>query len=1638
MKKFIQKIAAMAITGIMSISSMIPAVAATSQNYVPTIDLNNNGIALASATTGTSVDYPTAGNGMTILAVDTNYNQLESYDTSVLKVGNMGGVNAPATKTYNNVNYTFSHYEYATSVRNYVASYNQRFEFYVDPPMTILAVYTTGTPNPPAGPIVGMYKDPEFKDGRTFYYLNEAAPAGTNISAVKANITFGRSQKINTDANNEETFSTQAANIYTQNNNIQFIVASAIISGGPINFTGTVAGARENAQIKIWNFGSEAFNNVQAGTAVNGITLDSVSDTSATQITAGDGKIYQKGYNTSASFNVNLGDVVKVYSSDTTAVTAFVGSTSVNNISTESNIAKFIAPLNGTMTISNAGYIYAVTVNMYASVDVGSNVENPVENTTYTFLQNNQAECTNWLDVSGGTSGNFATGRKGSFAENIFDNNTTNSASGQLGVSFGSKDTFTITTTGDNQTVKLYMLRNGSGTSTVKVTSSVDSGYSDSFIVQNRDAENQEAFVVTLPKAGTYTFTVSSSATMLFKAILSGSGSGGTSVSNGSIYGIVSDSATHNSISGATVTLLNSDGTSTGKTAITSLTGSYSFSGVETGKTYVVKAEKSGYTANQATSASLTISGVSVNIELTPIATENSTETTTIAVESTETTTAAPVDQYYDVVGTGSVDDSTGLQYNFQDSKYDGKKAHMTGAQASGAVYGMVDAADNYLIYSTAEGLTITDNSSVSNAAYIPLGKILSEGTVTVTGKLKLSSDCKNGINIIRFGANGIGIRYDGSKIVLSDDKTYTTSSIAYTPGNDIDITWVIDITNKKATLTTADGTIEQTFTTAQSSDLLVLNTGSTATFDTSCKYIAIKHTDSVVITTTEATTSTTTEVTTEATTKEQTTETTTSSPVVSDIVWHKYYVNAKDVETNNDTNDTSFFSGTANGTNSLATTVDVDGKTYTLNYRTGSTAPNISFTVESGYVATLYFVSRSSGSSARVLTLTNSDGSYENTGNSGGSTAVCTTFEGLESGTYTLSASGNIQYQMVAVRLESTGPVTTGTINVTVQDQNGNAISGADVSCNGITGSTDTNGTVSLNKVTAGDNLTVTAAKDGDTGSANVSLTAGSSANVTVKITITKGTIRANVTNGTNPITGAVVTATNGSNTYNLVATSTNGVYELSGIPAGTYTVTATSSGKSASGTATVTAAGVGTVNITIEGIDPLEQERQTKIDTLLTTLLKENDPSNGSVWNSETSTEFKWSYINGCMITAFMDMYEVTGEDKYLTVSDEYQSGFVNDDGTVAGTRTSAVKSSTDLDDVNPGKSLLDLIEAGSANSAKYEKCTTEQLSAILNRANRIEGNTLNFYHKGNYPYQVWLDGTYMALPYMIQYENVIDKNADIVNVANDVTAQFENVYNKMRNPETGLYYHGYDSQADSASSDTNTAHAMSWAKGSTASSSPYKVSSFASDASNEGCSANYWLRAMGWYGMALIDSYEQMSRAEQASGTSLATQKAKIADIFTKLMDAVLVYQDASGLWYQVVDNPQDEANKSYNYLETSGSAAFAACLMKGYNLGVLNNESYYNAGLKAFNELTDTKLNTTGGLEEICGTAGLGGVTTAGKATGHTSNSATRGPKYNYRDGSFSYYVSEKLATNDAKGAAPYLMAYAQKLKHDQNA
>lgn len=264
------------------------------------------------------------------------------------------------------------------------------------------------------------------------------------------------------------------------------------------------------------------------------------------------------------------------------------------------------------------------------------------------------------------------------------------------------------------------------------------------------------------------------------------------------------------------------------------------------------------------------------------------------------------------------------------------------------------------------------------------------------------------------------------------------------------------------------------------------------------------------------------------------------------------------------------------------------------------------------------------------------------------------------------------------------------------------------------------------------------------------------------------------------------------------------------------------------------------------------------------------------------------------------------------------------------------------------------------------KYRKAAALLREQLKTHPRTSEGG---FWHKKIYPSQMWLDGLYMGEPFYAEYASKFHEDADF----DDIARQFILMELHAKDTRTGLLYHGWDESRK-----------QRWANPQT------------------GLSANFWGRAVGWYAMALVDTLNYFPKGHPKRGSLVA--------ILKRLAVAIQRYQDSkSGLWYEVLDKGGAEGN----YLEASASCMFVYALAKGVRQGYLP-ASYFKIAQKGYRGITtqfiETEANGQVNLKGTVSVAGLGGNP--------------------YRDGSYQYYLSEKVVTNDPKGMGAFLMASAE--------
>jgi unsaturated rhamnogalacturonyl hydrolase len=275
-------------------------------------------------------------------------------------------------------------------------------------------------------------------------------------------------------------------------------------------------------------------------------------------------------------------------------------------------------------------------------------------------------------------------------------------------------------------------------------------------------------------------------------------------------------------------------------------------------------------------------------------------------------------------------------------------------------------------------------------------------------------------------------------------------------------------------------------------------------------------------------------------------------------------------------------------------------------------------------------------------------------------------------------------------------------------------------------------------------------------------------------------------------------------------------------------------------------------------------------------------------------------WTYTNGFFTNALCELYNHTGNRKYLEYVKNWLALFLSAEGTIDSNHYEYDKYR--LDDILPGRSLLYVYSEN--KDEKYIVAANDLINQLKNQPRTSEGG---YWHKKMYEWQMWLDGVYMSDVYMLQYAQILNKPEYI----DEAIKQIELVYKHTHDPKTGLLYHGWDESKNKI-----------WANQET------------------GVSPEFWGRGIGWFMMALVDALDYIPESHPERDT--------ILNIFQELSASIAKYQEkSSGLWYQV----PDKANKPGNWRESSCSAMFAYAFAKGYKKGFLD-ESYFEKAKHAF--------------------------------------------------------------------------------------
>lgn len=344
-------------------------------------------------------------------------------------------------------------------------------------------------------------------------------------------------------------------------------------------------------------------------------------------------------------------------------------------------------------------------------------------------------------------------------------------------------------------------------------------------------------------------------------------------------------------------------------------------------------------------------------------------------------------------------------------------------------------------------------------------------------------------------------------------------------------------------------------------------------------------------------------------------------------------------------------------------------------------------------------------------------------------------------------------------------------------------------------------------------------------------------------------------------------------------------------------------------------------------------------------------------SVTKRYKRTQMRWHYEHGLVIHSCLLVAKAYDRKDLERWAYSMYDSMIGKDGSIATYRLGEYN----LDQINAGRNLF----------ALYEQSKEERFlmaAQLLKQQLNTQPRTLNgvFWHKEIYPWQIWLDGVYMQGPFNAQF---CMESGDIAGF-DDITEQVVKVYRTLKDDKTGLLYHAFDESKGQRWSDPIT-----------------------------GLSPHFWGRAIGWYCMAILDILDFLPANHP--------KRTELISILLSVLTAVLPYQDAGGMWYQILD----KADAKGNYLETSCTAMFAYSLLKAVRTGLSTEAMFKTKALHALEGLKNTYLR-----KDVQGNLHLGGICSVAGLGGNP-----------YRDGSLHYYFCEPVVEDDFKGVGPFILA-----------
>lgn len=333
-------------------------------------------------------------------------------------------------------------------------------------------------------------------------------------------------------------------------------------------------------------------------------------------------------------------------------------------------------------------------------------------------------------------------------------------------------------------------------------------------------------------------------------------------------------------------------------------------------------------------------------------------------------------------------------------------------------------------------------------------------------------------------------------------------------------------------------------------------------------------------------------------------------------------------------------------------------------------------------------------------------------------------------------------------------------------------------------------------------------------------------------------------------------------------------------------------------------------------------------------------------------------WGYAKSLYLYGQYLVWRRTGDKRHLQYIKDWVDSHVDNEGNVFNTDKEGKKTPigfTNLDSMLPGNLLLLLHKE--TKEPKY-KLAADRIRKKFDTYKRT--NDGGFWHaeSKNREWQLWADGVFMSMPFLVRYGKLYGDGT----YANDeATKQLVIYANHLNDPETGLMFHAYDESGASTWADLKTKH-----------------------------SSEFWCRAIGWFGMTLIEVLEILPK-DHPRRPQLIAQVRQLAKAYTDFQDK------KTGLWYQVVN----KGHLPDNWLETSSSSMYTYMISMAVKRGYIDKSLLQTARKGYEGVLTKISLDADGmtNITDICEGTNVADI---------------------------AYYFARKRNTNDFHGLGAFLI------------